>query len=181
MLSVFVKEKQDDWDKHRSARHESTKTTPNMLMLGREIGLPLDLVVEAPKENHLRASQPHQKRCYDLKLHGSGYGLGSLVWLYTPQRKPGRAPKLQCWWDGPFIVLSKIDDVTYRIQKSPRSKPKMVQYSSFKPYLGEVQADWWTKAVHVAETEPQSLDGEELSTRGDVEPAGPRQDRSGEL
>ena len=51
-----MEEKQEDWDEHlpyvmmdyRSAQHESTKLTPNMLMLGREVSLPLDLVVGSP-------------------------------------------------------------------------------------------------------------------------------------
>ena len=54
MLSLFV-EKQEDWDEHlpyvlmacRSAQHESTKLT-NMLILGREVSLSLDLVVGPP-------------------------------------------------------------------------------------------------------------------------------------
>ena len=53
ILSIFVKENQKDVNEHhpyltmayRCAQHESTKLTRNMLMLGREINLPVDLVV----------------------------------------------------------------------------------------------------------------------------------------
>ena len=54
MLSMFVAENQDDWDEHlpyvmmayRSSQHDGTKLTPNMLMLGRDVGLPLDVVAD---------------------------------------------------------------------------------------------------------------------------------------
>ena len=58
MLSMFVAENQDDCDEHlpyvimayRSIQHDVTKFTPNMLMLGQNVGLPLDVVVGPPEE-----------------------------------------------------------------------------------------------------------------------------------
>ena len=52
MLSKFCNERQDDWDKHLpnilcsywSSLNESTGCTPNLLMLGRETTLPVDLM-----------------------------------------------------------------------------------------------------------------------------------------
>ncbi len=35
---------------YRSSVHASTKFTPNMLLLGREIELPIDLVIGSPPE-----------------------------------------------------------------------------------------------------------------------------------
>ena len=57
MLSAYVQENQRDWDAqipyvmmaYRSAVHKSTGLTPNMLMLGRETSLPLDLIYEMPE------------------------------------------------------------------------------------------------------------------------------------
>ena len=54
MLSAVVADDQEDWDDHlpyvlaayRSAVHESTGCTPNMMMLGREAATPLDLMYE---------------------------------------------------------------------------------------------------------------------------------------
>ena len=53
MLRTLVREAQDDWDDllpyvtmaYRSTVHESTGCSPNLLMLEREINLPLDVVV----------------------------------------------------------------------------------------------------------------------------------------
>ena len=53
MLSNFVSENQKDWDQYlpllmmayHSSVHESTGFTPNEMMFGREVLLPLDLVI----------------------------------------------------------------------------------------------------------------------------------------
>lgn len=66
MLSAFVQENQTDWDEHipyvmmayRSAEHKSTQFTPNMLMLGRETTLPLDLQYEMPE--HMKEETPNE-------------------------------------------------------------------------------------------------------------------------
>ena len=52
MLSAYVDEHHADWDEHlpyvmmayRAAVHETTGTTPNKMMLGREVATPLDIV-----------------------------------------------------------------------------------------------------------------------------------------
>lgn len=57
MLSAFVAEHQKDWDKYipllmmayRSAVHESTGYSACKMIFGREINLPLDLVIGKPE------------------------------------------------------------------------------------------------------------------------------------
>jgi hypothetical protein len=59
MISMYVNTNQTDWDKYlslltmayRSTPQESTNLTPNMLMLGKEINLPIDLIVGSPENN----------------------------------------------------------------------------------------------------------------------------------
>ena len=56
MLSAYVNENHRDWDEsipyvmmaYRSSQHETTGFTPNMLMLGREVTTPLDIMYEMP-------------------------------------------------------------------------------------------------------------------------------------
>ena len=56
MLKTLVSESQDDWDDllsyvtmaYRSTIHESTGCIPNLMMLRREINLPLDVMVGCP-------------------------------------------------------------------------------------------------------------------------------------
>ena len=52
MIRAYLKGEQNDWDLHlgcltsayRSSENESTGLTPNMLMLGREVRTPLELL-----------------------------------------------------------------------------------------------------------------------------------------
>ncbi|PIK55613.1 hypothetical protein BSL78_07465 [Apostichopus japonicus] len=56
MLSAVVSENQRDWDEwlphvtmaYRSSVHETTGETPSVMMLGREMNLPVDLLVPPP-------------------------------------------------------------------------------------------------------------------------------------
>ena len=56
MLSAYVSNHQHDWDRYipyvlmgyRSSLHESMGYSPNMLMLGREVATPLDIMYELP-------------------------------------------------------------------------------------------------------------------------------------
>ena len=56
MLAMFVNENHNDWDDHlpyltsayRASVQESTRCTPNSIMLGREFLLPTDVIVETP-------------------------------------------------------------------------------------------------------------------------------------
>lgn len=58
MLSICVNENYHSWDEHlpfllmayRSTEHNSTKCTPNLLMLGREVNCPLDLMFGLPPD-----------------------------------------------------------------------------------------------------------------------------------
>ena len=168
MLSKFVKENQRDWDRYlpllsmayRSAVHESTGYTPNELMFGREIRLPVELIFGVPPGDNtppvyteyawnlkeqigtvhefarerLQIESQRQKRLYDHRCNHKPYKEGEKVWLYSPQSKKGLSPKLQTPWDGPWEITKQITDVVYKIQKSSRGKPKFVHHDRLKPY-----------------------------------------------
>ena len=53
------------------------------------------------------------------------------MWLYNPQRKKGKSPKLSRPWEGPYVVVERLNDVVYRIQRGPRAKPKVVHRIDF--------------------------------------------------
>ena len=190
MLTSFVSADQRDWDIHlpfltmayRSTEHESTKLTPNMLMLGREIELPLDIIVGCTPGNPTddcvgKKQEPHiqyavrlrekmgqcfevvrenlgkemtrQKKHYDRAGKGSTrYKVGDPVWLHDPTKRVGLSPKLRPTWDGPYIIIKQLTDVTFRIQKGPRCKPKVVHCDRLKPYRGDYQGKlWWKDAT----------------------------------
>lgn len=175
LVSLFIEpnRSQRDWDDqlpfvgyaYRSAVQESTGETPNMLMLGREVGTPLDLMVENVQEDkettdyalalrermrlaHERArkvlntSARRQKRNYDRRSHGSEIQEGTFVWLHNNQRKVGLSTKLRLPWEGPELVVNKLSDVHCKIQKSPKSKCKIVHMDRLKPYEGPPLKVW---------------------------------------
>ena len=61
MLTAFVDKNQKNWDQYlpllmmayRSSVHESTGVSPSSMMLGREITLPVDLVLGVPEEENI--------------------------------------------------------------------------------------------------------------------------------
>ena len=154
-LSKFVQENQRDWDQllpllaiaYRSAIHESTGCTPNELMFGLDVRLPVDLMFGSPpvpvtppdswqlreqvskvhqlaRENLNIASQ-RQKRLYDQRSQANSYQKGKKVWLYNPQSKKDRSPKLRTPWEGPWEITKQVTDVVYRIQKTSKGKAQV--------------------------------------------------------
>ncbi|KAJ8949726.1 hypothetical protein NQ318_005047 [Aromia moschata] len=65
------------------------------------------------------------------------------LWLYAPKRTKGKSPKLQSNWEGPYTIIRKINDLVYRIQLSPRSKPKVVHLERLARYTGHNPPDWF--------------------------------------
>ena len=175
MLSLYVKTNQRDWDKlvplvtmaYRSTPQESTQVSPNMLIFGRKINLPVDLMVGYPNESetlsehdyvsdlrecleiahdyacrHLQSSANRQKKYYDIKMSGEPYQTGDFVWLYTPIKQVGVSPKLQIFWDGTYLVLERLSDAVYRIHRSEKSIPKVVHFDRIKKYVRPKVPDW---------------------------------------
>ena len=154
---------------YRGAVHESTGVTPNLLMLGRELEVPLDAITEAPPDapslktdysravqkrlasahdlarRHLNKAAIRQKRNYDKRLAGRPFTVSDYVWLHNVRRKKGRNAKLDCPWEGPYLVISVLSDVVYRIQKSRKAKAKVVHSDRLKPYLGSPLERWIPK------------------------------------
>ena len=165
---------QQDWDRYipfataayRSTVHETIQETPNMMMFGREVTHPVDLSCEqATSELNTDYAQDlrnrmdsmysrvteqsdknlrRQKRNYDRHTNDETYTVGQFVWLRHDQRKKGISPKLTNRWDGPFRVITKLSNVTYRIQQTPRTPQKIVHYDRLKLYEGP-ELDAWKK------------------------------------
>ncbi len=90
----------------------------------------------------LRVSQNRQKQWFDRKVHGPVYKQGDFVWLYRKSRRANLSGKLLLPWEGPFLVVKVMTDVTYRIQKTARSKPQVVHADRLKPYEGSPLKSW---------------------------------------
>jgi hypothetical protein len=78
------------------------------------------------------------KTRYDKLANCAGYE-GDWVWLYRPTCKKKKSPKLQSSWDGPYKIITRINDVVYRIQKTPRSRMMVVHLDRLATYHGAAQ------------------------------------------
>ena len=144
---------------YRASEHESTGFTPYFLMHGREARIPADLVYGPP---HTEASAEHdfvhsqqttlreafelarqqlgkaanrRKHQYDLRSRPQQYEIGSRVWCLIPRLHHGRYRKWASPYEGPFTVTKILGPVTYVIQKTSRSKPRVVHVDKLKQYL----------------------------------------------
>ena len=164
-----------DWDQHlplatmayRSSVHPSTGETPNMLVLGKEVTLPIDLMFETETQEsagdyvaelrdrirlahdrareQLKTSTRTYKRYYDRNVIRKCYKPGEFVWLKDERRRKGYSPKLQFAYEGPYMVVNRLTDVVYRIQRGPRAKFKVVHFEKLKRYEGESIPGWLDK------------------------------------
>ncbi|KAK3742155.1 hypothetical protein QZH41_007827 [Actinostola sp. cb2023] len=183
---------------YRTSIHETTGCTPSMMMLGREAEVPLDLVMGSPQptedvadaseyaqrlrqrmetvhnfaREHLNHQTERQKRYYDHRgVHHNSFNRGDPVWLHNPKRKKGRCPKLQNdVYEGPFLVIDRLDDLTYRIQKAPKAKAKVVHHNRLKPYEGDNVPDWLVSKNSEDEEAKETKTPAERKERETVQP-----------
>ena len=145
---------------YRAAIHETTTVTPAYANFGRELRLPADLLSGCPpdtpksvteyveelrnrmvdvyeeiRDAGIKASERMKTR-YDRRANVPCFEEGTLVWLHNPIRRKGKSPKLQPSWEGPYKVITKINDVTLRIQRSARSPSKIVHVDRVAKYYG---------------------------------------------
>jgi hypothetical protein len=112
------------------------------------------------------------KRRYDRNADVHGFQPGDAVWLYNPRVKKTLSPKLSRPWEGPYRVMERLTDVVYRIQRSPRSKARVVNRFRLWRVAGELPGDWWesgstpTKDLPVDEVSGQ-VDGAEANDTHD--------------
>ncbi|VDI71161.1 COMPASS component SPP1 [Mytilus galloprovincialis] len=142
-VRCFVSKQQDNWDEHlaqlagavRSSVNRSTGFTPNMLMLGREVNQPVDLLYSVPgaktdesqdeyvmrlrdaitsaheiARNTLKTTQNTMKRDYDVRILEREYKIGDLVYVLDTAKIKGRAKKLDPPWKGPGLCQHRLQD-----------------------------------------------------------------------
>ena len=169
---------------YRTAIHNTTGCTPAKLMLGRNLRVPVDLLYPRPEKEtteslpqyvkslqdrlervqdfartHLKVASDRMKLHYDTRASTSQFNRGDPVWLYNPQRKKGISPKLMRPWKGPFTVTKCLNDLVYRIQLGPRTKPKVVHRNRLWKYSGANPPCWLTE-LDAKNSSRRSADGE---------------------
>ena len=99
--------------------------------------------VHEAARNALKLSARYQKKYYDHKARSRALEAGQPIWLLNPIRKKGVCSKLTSPWKGPYIVVKKIDDVTYLVQEGPRKTAKVHHIDRLKKYEGSSPPKWF--------------------------------------
>lgn len=168
MLSLFVEENQSNWDTllpyvmmaYRSSVHASTGYTPYKVLFGREMVLPVDImldvgageafssvsayvghlvetlstVVEAVRKHQAKASN-QQKTNFDFRASLQFYSEGEFVWVLNKARRRGLCPKLQRRFKGPYKIRERVTEVLYRVALVGGGGESVVHFNRLKPYL----------------------------------------------
>ena len=170
MIRSFIGDNPRQWDvyiplltgAYRSTENPATGFTPNFLMFGREIHLPIDLLYPRPAEesrttheyasgllakmqecyslarDNLRGAAQRQKRDYDTRVVAKQYKPGDLVY-----KRYHVCKKLEIPWQGPFVVLKGLGNSLYRI--TDKRKARVVHHDLLKPYLASFIPSWAIK------------------------------------
>jgi len=189
MLSMYSQTNKRQWDKYlpqvmmayRSSVHSTTGQTPNKMVFGRDIVLPLQAIVGLPpqdssemnvkppddfvtdlreqlEEVHLLArdslklKQQYRKRHYDLTAKSRSFKPGDAVWVHDTTRKPGVCSKLLANWKSPYIVMRKIDDQLNLVKASATSPVKSIHIDRLTTYKCAHLPSWLISQRKTLET-----------------------------
>ena len=148
MIKAYLKGGQRKWDKHlgclaaayRGNRHSSTGLLPNLMMLGRETRMPVEVMcgwhtqeasetygdyVYKLKErlqhahnvarNHLHDSAKRQKQIYSARVKANQYEVRDLVWMGTDIGQLDVTPKLRVPYEGPYMIWKWLGLLNYEV------------------------------------------------------------------
>ncbi|GBN93712.1 hypothetical protein AVEN_105557-1 [Araneus ventricosus] len=128
------------------------------MLFGRTLRLPCDILFGRPSETpssaneymknlearlesvhafareRIKLTNERMKTRYDSRATDHHFKEGDLVCMYNPKRWRGLSPKLQHNWEGPYTVVKKLNDVVYRVQRSPNAKPKVIHINRLALY-----------------------------------------------
>lgn len=177
LLRIHAQAHDEDWDEAlpyiasamRSTVHRSTGFTANQLMLGREISMPVDLLLnpeieEAGEEElttheyvnqvrktmeythelarqALKGAQERQKRNYDKRIRHKAHNVGDLVYRLEDAPKN----KLQPRYRGPYVVEERLTPALYRLRDKNGVEPQLRHYDKLKPCKTTELPRWITR------------------------------------
>ena len=164
MIQNYVSKHKNDWDMYlqllmaayRSTVHPATGFSPNMMMFGREVTVPGDLLYPLPGKTkdqeeyeyiinlrkhqeecyniargNLKRAVEYQKRNYDVRAKMNQYSPGDVVFRRNPIKK-----KLETPWLGPMVVMKCLGGPIYRIQG--KTKSCVLHHDLLKPFHGKM-------------------------------------------
>ena len=156
-------ESQDEWDIYlpqiaaaiRSAVNRTTGFTPNLLMLGREVRTPVELMfpgaptekeeveefIEKMRDSFLKAHETarktlkvvlkRSKKLYDLKTRKTEFNKGDVVYVLNQSTGKGEAKKLNPKWQGPGVIIHQFSPILFQVRLKNRST-KVLNHDTIK-------------------------------------------------
>ena len=93
----------------------------------------LRIAYEQARKN-INTTHKRQKEVYDHRVHGNLFEPGKLVWLHQPHIPLGQSRKLHNPWTGPYKVIERLAESTYRIRHlSKHKRIHVVHFDRLKP------------------------------------------------
>ena len=168
MILSFIDLNKSDWDlylplltaAYRSTVHPSTGFTPNFLMLGREVNLPVHLVFPTPHaegttcttdyvaklqerlercfdlaRQNLRQAASRQQRRHDTRVVQHPFQVGSVVYRRNAMRTALEKP-----WNGPFLITRVLSGCLYQVED--KRKSWVVHHDNLTPCSAEGLPRW---------------------------------------
>ena len=166
LIHTYARETPVEWDKHlhtvlmgyNATKQESTNLEPNRLMLGRNLDMPADLMMEhdptvmpktvneyvADMEKQLRLayqlarknltkSATAVKRHFDKNAHMYSYETGQMVKVRVSRKLKGQ--KFVDKYEGPYYVIDNPgSETTFRVVKTRHSKIRTLHHNKLLPY-----------------------------------------------
>ena len=181
MIKAYLCGEQDEWDLHlgclagayRATPNESTRMTPNLLSIGREIRLPGELVFGSHNSydgeeitsygeyvdilkcrmqhahelarKYMGESSKRSKELYDSRVSFHRYEVGDIVWCLMETRTMGVSPKLESIFEGPFLIKQKLSEMDFVLQLDKDGTKRSVHHNKIKPYEGNNPPRWVMK------------------------------------
>ena len=159
----FVGKKQKDWDIFlpqiaaalRASVNKQTGFTPNMLMLGREVTTPTELIFpgiqtkETDTESYvyklqenmknafeiardsLKTKTNYMKRNHDKKIHNFTFVKGDVIYLFNKKAKKGINSKLLPCFEGPMLITEVKSPYIFKVMIK-NNKEKIVNHDQIK-------------------------------------------------
>ena len=143
---------------HNSSVHPTTGYTPFYFTFGWQARMPVDVMNGSPNPGPTSPSeyaahlQHVLRKAYDKvqttmsreldryadlynakKIHGCSFKPGDLVWLHSPAVGRGLSKKLHKPWTGPYKVVDRLSETTYKIQNcNNRCRILIVHFNRLK-------------------------------------------------
>ena len=184
---------------YNSSVQELTKQTPNAMVFGHELRLPLALLapdngqikpfVASSAPDYVLQLQKHleqvhilardklknaalkQQTGYNNRLMYREYSPGDLVYYYYPVKYKKTSKEAYFRWQGPYVVVKRLSETVYLIQMNARSKALVVNHDKLKPARTRETIDTsWVHALKQDELS-QEVSAEEAES---LRPKAPR-------